>query len=63
MIDPEHLWADDFDRFFNARRSTFLRAIESVMGKQISDDIEDLDDTPAEYERVQEDVHFVRTDD
>ena len=59
MIDPDHLRADDFDGFFNARRSAFLRTIESVMGKQISDDIEELDDTPAEYERVQEDAHFV----
>ena len=63
MIDPEHLRADDFDRFFNARRSAFLRTIESVMGKPISDDIEEIDETPAEYELIQQDALSLRSDD
>ena len=63
MIDPKHLRADDFDRFFNARRSAFLRTIESVMGKPISDDIEELDETPAEYELVQQDALSLLADD
>ena len=56
LIDPAHLWADDFDQFFEARQSTLLEAIRTVMGKQIASDlIEEPDEAPTEYELVQED--------
>ena len=56
LIDPAHVWSDDFDRHFRARQSTLLDAIRIVMGKPIgSDDVEEPDDAPAEFELVQED--------
>ena len=56
LIDPTHLWSDDFDRFFNARQTALLNAIRMVMGKQIATDFsEESDDEPAEYELVRED--------
>ncbi len=56
LIDPEHVWADDFDQFFEARQSALLKAITAVMGKQIASDlIEEPDKAPADYELVQED--------
>ena len=55
LIDPRHLWSDDFDTYFNARESALLDKIGAVMGKPISDGIEEPDDAPAEYELVQQD--------
>ena len=55
-IDPEHMWSDNFHQYFSARQSALLDKIRTVMGKQIaSDDIEEPDEAPAEYELVQED--------
>ena len=56
LIDPEHMWAGDFHQYFSARQSALLDRIRTVMGKQIgSDDIEEPDEAPVEYELVQED--------
>ncbi len=56
LIEPVHLRADDFDRYFAARQSALLDAIRTAMGKQIvSDDAEEADELPAEYELVQQD--------
>ena len=55
LIDPGHMLSDDFHEYFSARRSALLDRIRTVMGKQIaSDDIEDPDEAPLEYELVQE---------
>ena len=55
-IDPELMWSDDFHGYFSARQLALLDQNRTVMGKQIaSDDIEELDEAPAEYELVQED--------
>ena len=55
LIDPARMWSDDFHQYFSARQSALLDRIRTVMGKQIaSDDIEDPDEAPAEYELVQE---------
>ena len=56
LVESAHVWANDFDRYFKARRSALLDAIRTAMGKPIgSDAIEEADDVPAEYELVQED--------
>ena len=56
LIDSAHLWADDFGRFFEARQSRLLKAIRSVMGKEIAAGlIEEPDEAPTGYELVQED--------
>ena len=56
LIEPVHLRADDFDRYFAARQSALLDAIRTAMGKQIvSDDAEEADELPVEYELVQQD--------
>ena len=56
LIDPKHMWSDDFHQYFNARQSALLNKIRTVMGKQlVSEDIEEPDEAPAEYELVQED--------
>ena len=56
FIEPAHLRSDDFGEYFNSRQSMLLDRIRTVMGKQIaSDEIEDLDEVPEEYELVQED--------
>ena len=56
FVDPAHLRSDDFGKYFNSRQSALLDRIRTVMGKQIaSDDIEDPDEAPEEYELVQED--------
>ena len=56
FIDPAHLRSDDFGEYFGSRQSALLDRIQIVMGKQIaSDDIEEPDDAPEEYELVQED--------
>ena len=56
LIEPAHVWSDDFDRYFNARQSALLDAIRMAMGKPIGSDIvEEADDVPADYELVQED--------
>ena len=55
-IAPELMWSDDFPGYFSARQSALLDQIRAVMGKQIaSDNIEELDEAPEEYELVQED--------
>ena len=55
LIDPDHVWSDDFHEYFSARSSALLDQIRTVMGKQnASDDIEDTDEAPLEYELVQE---------
>ena len=56
FIDPAYLRSDDFSEYFSSRQSALLDRIRTVMGKQIaSDDIEDTDEAPEEYELVQED--------
>ena len=56
LINPERLWSDDFHGYFSARQWALLDKIRTVMGKQIaSDDIEEPDEAPEEYELVQED--------
>lgn len=56
LIDPEHLRVNDFDQYFSSRQSALLDRIRTVMGKEIvSDDSEEPDEAPAEYELVQKD--------
>lgn len=55
LVSPEHLWANDFDNYFKARQAALLRQIAIVMGKQPSDDPEEPDEAPADYELVQTD--------
>ena len=56
FIDPAHVRLDDFGEYFDCRQSALLDRIRTVMGKQIaSDDIEEPDEAPEEYELVQED--------
>ena len=56
LIDPAHLWSNDFDGHFRARQSALLDAIRLVMGKPIGSDlVEEPDAAPAEYELVQDD--------
>ena len=55
IIEPAHLWSNDFDQHFRTRQSALLDTIRMVMGKPIGTDvIEEADDAPAEYELVQE---------
>lgn len=49
LIDPELLWADDFDGFFDARREALCELIEEALGKPVTRDIFDDED-------VEEDV-------
>ena len=64
FIDPTHLRSDDFGEYFNSRSSALLDRIRTVMGKQIaSDEIEDTDEAPEEYELVQEDSQVSRSGD
>jgi hypothetical protein len=64
LIDSEHLWSNDFHKYFSVRQSALLDRIRAVMGKQIaSDDIEDPDEAPAEYELVQKDSLVSRAGD
>ena len=47
LIDSEHMWSNDFHKYFSARQSALLDRIRAVMGKQIaSDDIEEPDEAP-----------------
>ena len=56
LIDPDHMRSEDFHQYFGARQSALLDRIRTVMGKQIvSDNIEEPDEAPEEYELVQED--------
>lgn len=55
LIDPEHLWSDDFETYFKARQAALLDKIGTAMGKPISDAIEEPDDAPSDYELVQYD--------
>ena len=55
LIAPELLWANDFDSYFMTRQAALLRQIAIVMGKQPSDDLEEPDEAPADYELVQAD--------
>ena len=55
LIAPEHLWADNFDSYFMTRQAALLRQIAIVMGKQPSDDLEEPDEAPTDYELVQAD--------
>ncbi len=55
IIEPAHLWSNDFDQHFRTRQSALLDTIRMVMGKPIGTDvIEEADEAPAEYELVQE---------
>lgn len=38
LIDPEHLRADDFDAFWNARRKALSNLVSSAMNKKVVDD-------------------------
>ena len=50
------VWSDDFHGYFSSRQSALLDQIRTVMGKEIaSDDFSEPDETPEEYELVQED--------
>ena len=56
LVAPEDMRSDNFLQHFSTRQKALLDRIRTVMGKQIaSDDFEDLDDDPVEYELVQED--------
>ena len=55
LIDPRHLWSDDFDGYFHSRHRSLLASIGTVMGKPVSDGVEEPDEAPADYELVQED--------
>ena len=55
LIESDHLWSDDFDAYFEARRSALLDKIGAVMGKSIADRIEESDEAPTEYELVHQD--------
>lgn len=56
LVDPMHLWGDDFDSYFNSRETALLNAIREVMGKQVSPNvIEEVDEAPTQYELVQKD--------
>ncbi len=55
LIDPRYLWSDDFDAYFDARHRSLLATIGAVMGKPVSDSVEEPDEAPADYELVQED--------
>ena len=55
LIDPEHLWTDDFEAFFNTRRNAILRTIEAAMGKPITEDFEEPEEAPTEYELILKD--------
>lgn len=55
LIDPGHLWSNDFNAYFDARRSALLYKIGVVMGKSIADGIEEPDEAPTEYELVHQD--------
>ncbi len=56
FVGPKHVWSDDFEAFFDARRAALLDNITKVMGKQVVfDDTEELDEDPQQYELVQED--------
>ncbi|WP_419921302.1 hypothetical protein [Candidatus Poriferisodalis sp.] len=55
LITPEHLSADDFDNYFETRQAALLHRIAIVMGKQPSDDPEEPDEAPADYELLQTD--------
>lgn len=63
MIDPGHLWSDDFDGYFNARHAALLAIIGAVMGKPVSDGVEEPDEAPADYELVHEDSLTLHTTD
>lgn len=57
LVEPAGLRADDFDRFFVARRSALLEAVRAAMGKQTAPDAvhDEPDEAPAQYELVQSD--------
>ena len=56
LIDPVHLRSDDFDQYFSFRQAALLARVRTVMGKQMaSDDIDETDEVPKEYELVRED--------
>ena len=56
LVSPEHLWADNFDEFFSARRSALLGTIRTAMGKQSwVDVVEEEEEPPAAYELVRQD--------
>ena len=56
LIDPDHLRSDDFDQYFSFRQSALLARVRTVMGKQIaSDNIDEPDEAPKDYELVRED--------
>lgn len=55
LIEPEHVWKDNFDTYFETRRAALLHQIAIAMGKQPSVDLEEPDEAPAGYELVQAD--------
>lgn len=55
LILPEHLWTDDFDKYFENRQTALLHQIAIVMGKQPTEEPEETDETPIDYELVQAD--------
>ena len=55
LVTPQHLWADDFNGYFRTRQDALLRRIAGAMGKQPTDDLEEPDEAPVDYELVQAD--------
>ena len=55
LIEPEHVWKDNFDTYFETRQAALLHQIAIAMGKQPSVDLEEPDEAPAGYELVQAD--------
>ena len=55
-MEPNLVRSDDFEAFFDARRTALLDNITNVMGKQVVvGDTEELDEDPQQYELVRED--------
>lgn len=44
LIDPDLLWADDFQKFFADRRERLCKLVEHAMGKPVARDILAIDD-------------------
>lgn len=64
LIEPKHLWSEDFHEYFSARQSALLNRIRAAMGKQmVSGDFEEPDEVPLEYELVPEDSLVSGTED
>jgi hypothetical protein len=53
LVQPEHLYSDDFYTFFNDRKEKILQLIEKAMGKSIVRDIEFIEEGVFEDETIE----------